>query len=81
MCAQVLRSYFETDLQQRRALDAFFDAWDGKWSVSKELLDPLRHLAFGGRAVIRSRRAAPQDAERTALHHPVWTCGQPVGQY
>ena len=39
MCAQTLRSYFETALQQRRALDAFFDAWEGTWSLNRELLD------------------------------------------
>ena len=39
MSTQTLRRYFETADQQRRALDAFFAAWGGTWSVSKELLD------------------------------------------
>src|SRR5437763_1748314 len=37
MCAQPLRAYFETEYQQRRALDAFFVAWEGTWQVSKNL--------------------------------------------
>jgi hypothetical protein len=37
MCAQPLRAYFETEHQQRRALDALFDAWGGAWPVSKNL--------------------------------------------
>jgi hypothetical protein len=37
--AHTLSSYFETADQQRRALNAFFDAWGGTWSLSKELLD------------------------------------------
>ena len=39
MSEQTLRSHFETELQQRRALDAFFHAWEGTWSVSTQLLD------------------------------------------
>jgi hypothetical protein len=39
MSAQTLRSYFETKGQQRQALDAYFKAWGGPFSVSKEMLD------------------------------------------
>lgn len=34
---QTLRSYFQTEVQQRRALDAFFVAWEGFWQVSRSL--------------------------------------------
>jgi hypothetical protein len=32
-----LRSYFESETQQRRALDALFSPWGGFWEVSKSL--------------------------------------------
>ena len=35
-----LQSYFEKADLQRAALDAFFDAWGGEWSLGAQLLEP-----------------------------------------
>jgi hypothetical protein len=37
MGEKTIRSCFESDRQQRRALNAFFDAWGGWWPVSNNL--------------------------------------------
>ena len=37
MRAETLRTYFESESQQRRALDAYFDAWKGRWPVHEML--------------------------------------------
>jgi len=44
-----IRDFFETEDQQRRALDAFFKAWSGEWSISEQLLDyyDISQAAFG----------------------------------
>jgi hypothetical protein len=42
-----LRSYFETDIRQRKALAGLYDAWGGLWDVSGSLhLYEASHRAF-----------------------------------
>ena len=35
---QTLRSFFENESWQRKALDGFFDAWEGSWPLDEQLL-------------------------------------------
>jgi hypothetical protein len=78
MSSQTLRSHFETELQQRRALDAFFEAWEGTWSVSTELLD---HYEASRRAFDPSLSTdeAFQDFEKIyyELRGPNWQVFRP----
>ena len=82
---QTLRSYFEDDVLQRRALDGFFEAWEGTWPLDEQLLrlydasqtafDPSSNAdeAFGSFEVIYHMLSSPvYGAFRSRTSAPHW---------
>lgn len=52
---QMLRSFFDNELWQRRALDGFFEAWGGDTVAELRVYGAICRILAGLRSVVQHR--------------------------